>query len=903
MSEQAANKLDSRVKIALLVIAVATIGALALAALRENILADWHRYRTQYAQLLWSKADDEVGRGAAEAFQIRIEQNFVPELGAVDRCITCHAGVEDPRMAEAPQPFTTHPGRYLELHDPAKFGCTVCHEGQGRATTVDDAHGRVPHWEFPLLESRYSTTSCTKCHARTELFGSNGLVAIAAHDDVGAGFLPARGARLATERGCQGCHVIDGKGGLLGPDLTGEGGKAPSQFNFTHVAGEEARSTSVWLAAHFLEPAKVSPGSVMPAVRDPRHADALTAYMLSLRPKQSGVVGATVREEASQRSGAELYGSYCSACHGPAGQGSRVAGITTPSLNNPDTLAVASDDYLRRIIESGRSGTRMPAWGEGHGNLAPAEIDRIVSYIRSWETAGPRVGDIRAAEGDARRGHAYYTGLCAGCHGDAGQGGVGNALRPATFLAIADDRFLAETILQGRPGTAMPSWKHLSADAISDILAYMRTWQAEPPDYGEVMGAMLRVPTSTNVGYGRALYAQNCQSCHGAHAVGGIGPSLASDDFLRSVDNRYLYRAITEGRPTTAMPAWRHLSADDIGSLITYLRSLQRSRLAPATIEVPAGNPDVGAVFYRSSCAGCHGAQGQGGSAPQLANAVFQSSVDDSTLYRWIAYGRTGTAMKGFLPGAQGMLELTRQQIGDVIAYVRELGRNGQPHGVHIGGGNPAFGSDIYRTTCAACHGATGEGASGPQLNNEALLQAASNGFLTATIILGRDGTPMKPMVHGQEGLGQVPPENVQDLVAYIREWEGGVRPRKARRIAEVDERAVREGGASFSHYCAGCHGHDGLGSGEGEGFFAPALNNQEFLAAASDGFLLATIARGRMGTPMRPFGVGAGGIVSLRYDEIFDIVAYIRSWQRPSGQRTANASAQTAGGQSDEED
>ena len=43
----------------------------------------------------------------------------------------------------------------------------------------------------------------------------------------------------------------------------------------------------------------------------------------------------------------------------------------------------------------------------------------------------------------------------------------------------------------------------------------------------------------------------------------------------------------------------------------------------------------------------------------------------------------------------------------------------------------------------------------------------ASDGYLAATIVLGRSGTAMMPMVHGKSGLGQIAPRNVQDVVAF----------------------------------------------------------------------------------------------------------------------------------------
>jgi hypothetical protein len=58
-----------------------------------------------------------------------IRQNLLPGLQRVDRCTTCHLGVEDPTMKNAPQPFSFHPN--LAPHVPSKFGCTICHGGTG----------------------------------------------------------------------------------------------------------------------------------------------------------------------------------------------------------------------------------------------------------------------------------------------------------------------------------------------------------------------------------------------------------------------------------------------------------------------------------------------------------------------------------------------------------------------------------------------------------------------------------------------------------------------------------------------------------------------------------------------------------------------------------------------------
>ncbi len=877
-----AERFDHRVKIGLLVASLATIVALATAAVEENVLQDWRRIRLDYRDRLEARATDDLGRAALEQFSVRIEQSYLPALGTVDRCVTCHAGVEDPRMATEPQPFTTHPGRILETHDPARFGCTTCHQGQGRATHVADAHGRVPHWETPLLPPFFVRTTCTRCHSEDGLYGPSGLLIRADGGQASTGTtLLERGRASWTTRGCAGCHALGGKGGSLGPAIGHIGDRVAHGFDFSHLGRDAPRTPAYWLEEHFVDPAGVSPGSRMPAIESRADAVALTAYMLSLRSPAADIVPwqAGVDEEPNGR---ELYVEYCGACHGSDGRGGVVDGLHTPVLNNPDTLAVASDDFLRTIIARGRSNTDMPGWGERLGNLEPEEIDAIVAHIRAWEPAGALLRDTNAASGDPDRGAAIYRGKCAGCHGLDGTGGIGTGLVSTTFLAIADDRFLADTIVNGRPGTAMPSWKQLSAGEVSDLLAWMRAQGPRGPSLAEVRAELDAVPTDEAARIGRRLYDLRCASCHGTHLEGGIGPSLASDDFLRAVDDDFLYRAIVEGRPSTAMPAWRHLRAEDVAALIAYLRSLQRGESLELSFEVPQGDYAIGEIHYRVSCAKCHGEEGEGGTGPQLANPVFLSSVSDAQLYEWIGRGRAGTAMQGFLREEQGPVELRPDQIADVIAYLRHLGARDDLPLPRTAPGDTDTGARLYAGQCAACHGPDGEGASAPQLNNPTFLRSASDGYLAATIVLGRTHTPMQSMVLGGQGIGQIEPQHVRDLVAFLRGWESPRAGRRPRRLAEVTETSIAAGRESYGDYCASCHGAEGRGGKDEQGRFAPALNNPEFLDAATDGFLLATIARGREGTPMRAFGEGAGGIAALSGDQISDIVAFVRSWERP---------------------
>lgn len=253
-------------------------------------------------------------------------------------------------------------------------------------------------------------------------------------------------------------------------------------------------------------------------------------------------------------------------------------------------------------------------------------------------------------------------------------------------------------------------------------------------------------------------------------------------------------------------------------------------------------------------------------------------------MFHWIAEGRADTEMKGYLAARGARPDLTASQIADIVAYIRDAGAQENQVVSRTAQGDVSAGHELYEESCSLCHGEHGDDALGPQLNNPVFLRSASDGFLAATIALGRENTPMQPMMDPEEGMSEITPDNIQDVIAYMRQWESPGTRQKPRSVADMSERAIASGKENFVQFCAECHGPNGRGEQDAPENFAPALNNPQFLQAASDGFLLATIARGRSNTRMRPFGIGAGGTAELNHTEIGSIVSYIRSWQeKPS--------------------
>ncbi|MCC7535946.1 MAG: c-type cytochrome [Deltaproteobacteria bacterium] len=71
----------------------------------------------------------------------------------VDRCSTCHMGADSANYTSpsVPRQFRTHPARewILASHPVERFGCTSCHQGQGRATEEWYAHSPTPPTAMP----------------------------------------------------------------------------------------------------------------------------------------------------------------------------------------------------------------------------------------------------------------------------------------------------------------------------------------------------------------------------------------------------------------------------------------------------------------------------------------------------------------------------------------------------------------------------------------------------------------------------------------------------------------------------------------------------------------------------------------------------------------------------------
>jgi mono/diheme cytochrome c family protein len=186
------------------------------------------------------------------------------------------------------------------------------------------------------------------------------------------------------------------------------------------------------------------------------------------------------------------------------------------------------------------------------------------------------------------------------------------------------------------------------------------------------------VASAKNIELGRASYG-TCMGCHNIDATGriGIGPRIASESYLAAASDDFLIQTIRDGRPGTTMVPWGAVFGEaEIEGVVAYLRSLYP--VEPAVLDESdlRGDPENGAVVFRSICSGCHGRSGAGyqetANGTGIGRKAFLDSASDGFLRYIVSEGKSQTKMRGFAAkNVTAVANLTDQEIEDTIAYLR----------------------------------------------------------------------------------------------------------------------------------------------------------------------------------------------------------------------------------------
>src|SRR5688572_11604440 len=240
---------------------------------------------------------------------------------------------------------------------------------------------------------------------------------------------------------------------------------------------------------------------------------------------------------------------------------------------------------------------------------------------------------------------------------------------------LQDARGVAER-LSGERAPAV----RLLVDSLRGVVAAKRPPAEVDALYQRFVGALgnegaLELPTRMlDVATGRALYAQNCASCHGPTGMGDgpaargmtpAPPALGDGEAMADLTPALVFRVISVGIAGTPMIAWGdRLTADQRWDIVAYLHSLRATEAQRLE----------GEGLYTRSCLACHGAAGaaDGPAAasltrlpPDIGTFAWQAERSDAALAAVVRDGIPGTAM----PPSQ----LDHRQLGGIVAHLRSL--------------------------------------------------------------------------------------------------------------------------------------------------------------------------------------------------------------------------------------
>lgn len=206
---------------------------------------------------------------------------------------------------------------------------------------------------------------------------------------------------------------------------------------------------------------------------------------------------------------------------------------------------------------------------------------------------------------------------------------------------------------------------------------------------------------------GEEVYARECAMCHGVKGD-GEGPGahivnpkprnfelgvfkLRTTPSGQSPTDEDLFRAISQGLVSTAMPSFKELPETERWALVAVVKRFADIKSASRAITIPPEPATTPAMLQKGKevytalkCFNCHGDTGVGDGpssltlkddakhriwAPDLTHPPFKSGDDPKALYARIATGLDGTPMPSYSGQAKP------DEIWALVKYVMSLAR------------------------------------------------------------------------------------------------------------------------------------------------------------------------------------------------------------------------------------
>jgi mono/diheme cytochrome c family protein len=637
------GKVSRRLRLVFASSSVIFVAVLAISPVKD-LRREWKRYKRDYVRFAQTRPDT---KRLLEDFHSGIDQIWIPDLGVVDRCTTCHQGIAQPTLAGAsvPEPFRAHPPI---PHRVQEWGCVVCHRGQGAATEVAEAHETTLAWEKPILPVHFIQGACGSCH-REDLPQTPQL---------------NRGRQLIEGLNCVGCHRLQGidRPVMLGPDLTNVGTKVSREWIYKWL--KEPRTLTDANGNTTVDGIETAEEPRMPKFRlsDPE-IRALSAYLSVQRVKPLKAVEFdprlvavwSKRPDLIDRGELRFRQMFCSTCHAlavtRAGETKLVGGDIGPELTKvgskvkPEWLAAWLRDPQAYLPHS-----KMPRYG-----WSDEDLFEVTQYIQTKFTDSELLSDVPplgapTAEEIQLGRRLFLEKGCASCHlveALAAPKDLGPDLSALGAKNVSQLDFGTSTIprnlisyIQAKitdpfsvnPAARMPQY-HLTPDDLVAVTTALLAMTGAPANNGmEKLIVSKREPEFHAVGeFGKVYERYKCYVCH---QFDGFGGTLAPDlSYEGSRANRewliHFLKNPETIRPTLVlrMPQF-NMSDHEAGVIADYFGlALQHDQVDPASVERREFTPQMAALgkeLYdvKYQCQACHTVGATGGYVgPSLTDA------------------------------------------------------------------------------------------------------------------------------------------------------------------------------------------------------------------------------------------------------------------------------------------
>jgi mono/diheme cytochrome c family protein len=624
----------------------------------KDVFREWRKYQKEYNKL--------VGQQPVriKPVPIALKQLWIKDLDRVDRCVTCHLGLREKNLVDAPQPFRTHP---KIDHDIESFGCTSCHLGQGRSTDYADAHLPTPFWDEPVLPKRYLESSCGTCHQERETPEAPVL---------------NRGRELITEYSCVSCHKIEGFDKAFTPGLDGIGSKVNRS----------------WLVRWLKDPKQFRPETKMPDfLLSDEQVNVLADLLMSFKEFPGNARLDSLPEVYRERADdgdfialgkTRFREARCISCHAVGGRGGKLA---------PDLVKVASKAspvWIYNFLKNPKRllpGVEMPQFGFSEEELA-AVTAYITSEFIDWDAPEDTLAAYQPAPDFYERGMRIFNEYnCGGCHKlndpkvsenlgpdltavgsrklyelDFGNADIPRTLYDFVYNKLKTPRLFRETL-------RMPQYAFTEEElqAITTALLAQRD-EDIPPKYVVEPDPEPRFEPQGRVG--EIFRKYSCLACHKVNGRGGeiapdltrVGSQLQRDWVEKYFEVPYSLRPIQAERMPNLF-----IAKDEVKVLADYFYTV----LLDDSLQVegiPLGDPEGienGRILFweKYGCQSCHQIGAKGGYVgPPLDRSGTR--LQPGWIVRWLMDPQK--YKPGTLEPRSGM---TEEEAKAVAAYLMSL--------------------------------------------------------------------------------------------------------------------------------------------------------------------------------------------------------------------------------------